>query len=151
MMKVISYKMACDPNRVDKSNYLTEVHVFDNVNTTLQIDYMNPTFIIGTDSDTMNTIKDSNYLYVERWKRYYYIDSYEFQTGGRLIIKCHIDVLYTYKNEILNTTCTVDRNEKKCNGYIIDTDFTKLAYKKYVTKKFPKGFDTESIILMTVG
>ena len=29
----------------------------------------------------------------------------------------------------------VDRNEKKCNGYIIDTEFTKLAYKQYVTKK----------------
>ena len=150
-MKVKSYIMSCDPKRVDKTNYLSDVHEFLNVQTNSPIDYLNPTFIIGTDPDTMEQIKSSNYLYVERWKRYYFIDDYIFETGSRLIIKCHCDVLYTFKDDILNTTCTVDRNEKKCNGYIIDTEFTKLAYKQYVTKKFPYGFDKESIILMTVG
>ena len=150
-MKVKSYIMSCDPKRVDKTNYLTDVHEFLNVQTNSPIDYMNPTFIIGTDPDTMEQIKKSNYLYVERWKRYYFIDDYTFETGSRLLIKCHCDVLNTFKDDILKTTCTVDRNEKKCNGYIIDTEFTKLAYKQYVTKKFPYGFDKESIILMTVG
>ena len=138
-MKVKSYIMACDPKRVDKTNYLTDVHEFLNVQTNSPIDYLNPTFIIGTDPDTMEQIRKSNYLYVERWKRYYFIDNYTFETGSRLLIKCYCDVLHTFKDDILNTTCTVDRNEKKCNGYIIDTEFTKLAYKQYVTKKIPYG------------
>lgn len=98
------YKQAATPNRIDKSGFLTEVGTIDNVVVKDTKNLMSPTFIMQYNS----TVYNSNYLFCTKTSRYYYITSIDSMTGGRLAINCTIDVLHTYRNEILSSIAWVD-------------------------------------------
>lgn len=107
-MKLTFFKQAATPNRVDKTGYLTEMGSIDNVVIKEPRNMTHPTFILATNPLVYN----SNYLFCSFTSRYYYIDSVDVLTGGRIAINCSIDVLYTYRNEILGSSAWVERSEK---------------------------------------
>lgn len=98
-MKLIFYKQAGEPNRIDKSRYLKEFGEMDNVVMTEDSDMITPSFVLNT----RELVYQSNYVYCDFTKRYYFIDNIIAMTGGRIKINCSCDVLYTYKNEILSS------------------------------------------------
>lgn len=106
-MELTFYKQAATPNRVDKSDYLTVVGTISNVVLKDDTNLMTPTFILKTSEVVYN----SNYVYCSFTHRYYYIDSIDALKGGRVAINCNIDVLYTYKNEILNSSAWIERSD----------------------------------------
>jgi hypothetical protein len=63
---------------------------------------------------------NANYVYVAEWQRYYYINNKTMIDGNRIQIDCHIDVLMSYKNEILNSDCIASRSASNTNPYIVD-------------------------------
>lgn len=101
------YKQSATPNRVDKSGYLTEIGTLSGVILKAETNLMRPTFILKTSPLVYN----SNYLYNSFTKRYYYIKEVTAMSGGRIAIDCEIDVLFTYKNEILNSSGWVVRSD----------------------------------------
>ena len=105
------YKQSATPNRVDKSGYLTEIGTLGGVIIKAETNLMRPTFILKTSPLVYN----SNYLYCSFTKRYYYIRTVTAMSGGRIAIDCDIDVLFTYKNEILNSSGWVVRSETAVN------------------------------------
>lgn len=107
-MELKFYKQAATPNRVDKSGYLTEIGTLSGVILKADTNLMRPTFILKTSPLVYN----SNYLYNTFTKRYYYIRTVTALSGGRIAIDCNIDVLFTYKNEILNSSGWVVRSDK---------------------------------------
>ena len=106
-MELKFYKQAATPNRVDKSSYLTEIGSLSGVILKADTNLMRPTFILKTSPLVYN----SNYLYNSFTKRYYYIKNVTAMSGGRISIDCEIDVLFTYKNEILNSSGWVVRSD----------------------------------------
>ena len=65
---------------------------------------------------------DCNYVKINDFgNRYYFIESVESIAGGHCLLRCHVDVLYTYKTNIKGLTCLVSRNEFKENPYLVDT------------------------------
>lgn len=106
-MELTFYKQAATPNRVDKSDYLTVVGTLSNVVLKDDTNLMSPTFILKTSEKVYN----SNYVYCSFTGRYYYIESIDALKGGRVAINCTIDVLYTYKNEILNSSAWIERSD----------------------------------------
>lgn len=66
------------------------------------------TFDFKDDSDITNpililqTYKTGNYCYIPDLKRYYYIDRIELMKGGYYKLYLEIDVLMSYKDEIIN-------------------------------------------------
>ena len=106
-MELTFYKQAATPNRVDKSDYLTIVGTVSNVILKDDTNLMSPTFILKTSEVVYN----SNYVYCSFTHRYYYIDNIDALSGGRLAIHCSIDVLYTYKDEILNSSAWIERSD----------------------------------------
>lgn len=106
-MELTFYKQAATPNRVDKSDYLTVVGTLSNVVLKEDTNLMSPTFILKTSEVVYN----SNYVYCSFTHRYYYIDNIDALSGGRLAIHCSIDVLYTYKDEILNSSAWIERSD----------------------------------------
>ena len=48
------------------------------------------------------TYKSGNYCYIPDLKRYYYIDKIELMNGGYYKLYLDIDVLMSYKEEIMN-------------------------------------------------
>lgn len=106
-MELTFYKQAATPNRVDKSDYLTLVGTLSNVVLKDDTNLMSPTFILKTSEIVYN----SNYVYCSFTHRYYYINNIDALSGGRLAIHCSIDVLYTYKDEILNSSAWIERSD----------------------------------------
>lgn len=65
---------------------------------------------------------DCNYVKINDFgNRYYFIESVESIAGGHCLLRCHVDVLYTYKTNIKGLTCLVSRNEFQENPYLVDT------------------------------
>ena len=50
----------------------------------------------------LQTYKTGNYCYIPDLKRYYYIDRIELMKGGFYRLYLEIDVLMSYKDEIIN-------------------------------------------------
>lgn len=118
-MKLTFYKYAGTPNRIDKSNYLTELGEVDGVVLKSTTDLMKPNFILLTNPVVYN----SNYFYCDITQRYYYINNITALEGNRINIDGKIDVLYTFKKEILESPAWV-----KVSGIPTD-DVDKLSVK----------------------
>ena len=63
-----------------------------------------------------------NYCYIEKFKRYYYITDIKLLTGGLYQLQLEVDVLMTYKNEIMTKPITTQKIVKIVN----DVDFNGL-------------------------
>lgn len=127
------YKQSATPYRVDKRGYLqhqgdiAKVVLKDNTN------LMTPTFILKTNGLVYN----SNYVYCDFTKRYYFINTVEALTGGRIAIHCKIDVLFTYREEIMASSAFVVRSnianvgsdyDMLHNDYPFQVDYDILGY-----------------------
>ena len=110
-------------------------------------DIISPTYNV----EFFNEIYNTNYLYDDTTKRYYYVNNIEMDSGGRVNLYCDVDVLMSFATEIKKVTATVDRNENTKNGYLVDSRYKTYAYEQIVAKRFPNAMNNDSIILMTIG
>lgn len=90
-----------------------------------------PVFMIGT-----NSITFTNYNYVKvtfdnNAIKYYFINSFELGTNQCWYIKCTMDVLATYKSDILSKQLYVLRSASNKNLNVVDTLYPTLS--KYYT------------------
>lgn len=93
------YKNSADPKRVDKTDYLTPVSSGDGIicQPTENCDILNPTFIL----DYSESYIGANYCYCALFGgRYYFINDMSIDIGKKIVIKCSVDVLHTYRNDI---------------------------------------------------
>lgn len=110
-------------------------------------DLLHPTFILSLDTDYMNF----NYIYVKDLHRYYFVDGLEL-SKNRAYITCSIDVLQTYKDEIMTRNVILDRSENKWNNYQKDEEQPRLVYDTLDVQYFNKGpFSNDTLILVTAG
>ena len=107
-----------------------------------------PAFIV----DMTEGLYQYNYCYVPYFSRYYYITDMIALDGERMMIKCHVDPLMSFKNQILNCTVNSRRNEGSYDMYLPDDRPVESRTIKY-SKKFAHSFEdfTPSYVLITVG
>lgn len=75
--------------------------------------------VIGLDLGLTTNPHAYNYAYIAAFGRYYYVSNWEY--SGRLWwASLAVDVLATYRAEILNTSCYVARSAAAYNGDIMD-------------------------------
>lgn len=118
-MTLTFYKQSATPNRIDKSQYLSEMGKVDNVKLIKTTNELTPDFVL----ETNNLVYNSNYFFCELTSRYYYMTGIDFATGGRIIVHSRVDVLMTFRNEILSSTSWVDRSD---NTTDIEDDYNFL-------------------------
>lgn len=83
-------------------------------------DMLNP--IILCKFDDPSSCADFNYLYVEAFKRYYYITGMRILRNRLIEISAHVDVLYTYREDILANKAIIDRTSNASdNGLMLTT------------------------------
>lgn len=82
--------------------------------------------------------------------RYYFITGKDWIRTGLLAISCHVDVLMTYRTDILNNAGIISRNSKLFNGYLPDNRQKLFAYDKIQIKAFPTN-NTDTNVLITMG
>ena len=77
----------------------TEIVRLENVTFLESTSIENPIFIIGGVTDIAEFC-GINYAYLPRLGRYYFVDDITMETGGRVALKCSVDVLKTFSPDI---------------------------------------------------
>lgn len=108
-MNITLYKTADPPNKINKS--LSAVKTLTG---TLRdsCSLMNPviTFPSSALEDKYN---DVNYMYIEAFGRYYFIDEITSIASKLIQVRGSIDPLYTYKSSILKANVILNRTSSK--------------------------------------
>lgn len=82
-----------------------------------QCNLHNPQFILEYDA----SIVDYNYAYVPEWNSYYFLGEPDVAPGGRMIISCRKDVLFSNAADIDELECNIVRQENLKNAYLSDS------------------------------
>lgn len=110
------YNNRTENNRIDKRNYLTSLI---NVSGVLrdECSIIKPVIEIDVDDDT---IFSANYVYIPKFKRYYYINNIESVVNGiwRIYLLC--DVLMSHREYIIKQNALISRQEFEYNLNLID-------------------------------
>lgn len=149
-MKIILYVVKDDPLVVNKK--LTQKMEFENCTLKHPFSYENPVVEI---SGVLNVrdIADYNYLHIPALHRYFFITSRQTSEGHIKTITGECDILYSVKDELLNTSQIVSRNENKKNLYLPDNKFNFLSKKQVEVKSFGINLiiPTDNFYLTTSG
>lgn len=94
----------------------------------------------------------ANYCYVDSLRRYYFIDDITLENGYGLL-KCTVDVLMTYAEQLKAQNVIVTRQEAHVDFYQNDERYRIEQRTAKRTIAFPNGFDfnTQEFILGVVG
>lgn len=114
-MTVTLYNNSSDPRVLHKA--LTKLGSDLSVQITDNCSVENPVFRLALSDDKIN----ANYLYVNKWKKFYYITSRDILNGKEIILNCHIDVLMSFQNAIEKTNIICERSSSNVNKFIPDT------------------------------
>lgn len=111
---VIFFTNKADKRVVNKSSYITRVDTLRG-NFRNEIDLSYPIFTVKLDY-----VPNFNYCYIDSFDKYYYITKIKNLYNNLYEITCEIDVLMTYKSQILKSTQYVSRQESTYNEFLID-------------------------------
>lgn len=103
-MKITFYQNSSTTNRVDKSSYLTEMITIDNV----KLKETESALTLGLELKYNSSVFNSNYFYCEQTGRYYFITDIKLGVGNKIYVVGSVDVLYTFKDSILNSSAIVE-------------------------------------------
>lgn len=109
-------------------------------------DIINPKVII-------NGFVEHNYCYIPQFKRYYYITNINIGVGGFYTIELKVDVLMSFKNDILNSSSYIEsRGNEIYTNSSIKNDLVLSQRTENITLEFPNGFlEYPKYILVTKG
>lgn len=118
-MTIYFTKYTGDNRNIDKWNYTsapaTARRTVDVYNTT---SLLAPQVVLDYDDDII--ANNYNYCYINKYNRYYYITDMAADNGKRIILTLAVDVLNTYKAEILNSPVNVIRSQSAGITYCKD-------------------------------
>lgn len=146
-MTIVLYNNTSEKNVLNKASHLTQVA---SLTGTLRsgTNLVDPEIIVE-----LATLPTFNYAYISEFNRYYFVKNITNVNNRLWSISLHCDVLYTYKDNILNLEAEVERNEfdydlllddpqrefeSKYDLEIIEAGNVELEF------DFPKYFDSTS-------
>lgn len=96
-------------------------------------------------------VKDANYLWLgEPFNRYYFITN-KTASQGKMYVKCDVDVLMSFADEIKGLQVIAERSSSNYNIMQIDSQIPIENFNDVATKEFNTGFGNESFILAVTG
>ena len=81
-------------------------------------------------------VYEYNYMYIQEFGRYYFIDDIVSVNNNLWEISAHVDVLETYKDAILSNQAVIRRQTNKFNTYLNDPEWKVYADENVVAYKF---------------
>lgn len=143
VMEIILYNNKSENNQINKvlSNSTTITGTLRD-----ETDYITPSILIATDPTNFN------YIYIENFKRYYFINRTETIRTGLWRISCNVDVLESFKDEILSLEVIIDKQETVGNQFKDDGSIVMENRRFNKTYNFSGGFnESGELILITAG
>lgn len=145
MITVKAFKYNSPNNFINKD--LIDVATFTG-NLRDEASVLDPVFEVETELD----LSQMNYIWIGELHRYYYVTNIVSVVTGLWRIYCHVDVLMTYKPQILGHEAVIARQEGLYNLYLNDgSTFVVTQRSKIVQKNFPQGFTGSSYVLLVCG
>lgn len=143
-MEIRLYNSSDETNKINKT-LLNEIVL----NGTLrdETSVLNPIILIEA-----NNLTQYNYCYIPLFKRYYFIKDITVVRNKLFRLFLDIDVLMSYKNDILNLDCIVNKQENNSTPYINDNSriYENRNFSSIINYK--NGFDDDgNFILLTAG
>lgn len=133
MFEIIFYKMTCERNRIDKTQFLTEAKTYSG---TLResSSIINPSITI---EEPTAALVGYNYCYIAAWNRYYFITDIVAVSNFLWEVSMRVDVLNTFKTEIKQQKGLIARSSLG-NKYLVDDKATFKA--EYTLNDMVGGF-----------
>lgn len=88
---------------------------------------------------TSNNVASYNYMYIQEFGRYYFINDIKSVNNNVWEISVHVDVLETYKTAILANDAVIKRQRSQYNLYLDDNEFKLLNKEQIQTLKFKQS------------
>lgn len=150
------YRTPSDERMINKT--LNDKFSFNKINLKEDCSITHPVFVLGktSSSESMDTVgwwRKFNYCYCANLERYYFIRNIVFQKTGLVELQCDVDPLMSFKDDILNSTQLVTRQENKQQRYIPDTSLPIHSQVKTEIRQFGEnvGGTTMTLLLQTSG
>lgn len=148
-MTIKTYRFLGDSRKIDKT--LTLVRTYSNADIVGDMSIQSP--IISLQLDSFTDVINFNYIYIPELRRYYYVENSTIREDGFVQIQCRVDVLKSFKTDILASTQYVDRQENKCSYQVPDNGYTIKSNRNLTIKNFgnPIIVPNDDFILTTFG
>lgn len=111
---------------------------------------VNPAIIV--DSPLAESfISKINYMYIEDFKRYYYVNEITTTQNHLWRIAAHVDVLMSFKDQIRANQGIISKQRDNWDLYLDDGTFRSDQDPLIQIRTFPAGFDTYEWVLAVAG
>lgn len=144
-MVVNFYKNSSPNNQITKSISASKPNV--NCNLKGECSILSPVLIVQDLG-----ITTCNYAQIQDFgERYYFITDMITLNESTLEVHLAVDVLMSFKTDILASRAIVARNQNMYNRYIPDPKYTVLSYERIQTKQFPNSFPNDGKFVLIVA
>lgn len=146
-MKLVLFNNQSDARVVDK-RILTRLTIKGTLKKATSI--TDPVIQISNIND-MDAVRGTNYMYIEEFNRYYYITSIVSVANNLWEIAGHVDVLMSFKDEILEQEAIILRNQYNYNTELYDGRIVTEQKRYYQYLAYPNKFDQLQMYLAIAG
>ena len=148
-MTIKTYRFLGDSRKVDKT--LHAVSTYSNAIIVGDMSIQNPTISLQLDSFT--DVINFNYIYIHELRRYYYVVDSTIREDGFVQLQCKVDVLKSFKTDILASTQYVERQQNKCTYQLPDNLYNIKSNRNLTIKNFGNEIivPNDDFILTTFG
>ena len=146
----MAFQVVLATNNSEPNRMMKDVTDILTVTGTLKADtsIIDPVILIECD---LTQVRNVNYMRITAFNRRYFVTNIRSMRNGLVEFSCHVDVLSTYANEILQNKGIVRKQENDWNLYLNDGTLRTYQYSKVVTKKFPNGFPVGVDLVMAIA
>ena len=95
----------------------------------------------------------ANYAYIADFGRYYYFREAPTIQGKTMVLHLHVDVLYTYRAQIMAASCIAERSSSNFDLMLPDSAYAEEAGYYYHSVSLPYSFrpDAGTYIISVTG
>ena len=144
-MEIDFYKNLSEKNKIGKK-LINKLSLNGNLREESSV--INPTILVEH-----SNLSVYNYAHIPNFNRYYFVSEITSVRNGlwRVSLKC--DVLESFKKDILNLNCIVDKQQNQSySNYIDDGSYINRADSFVEIANYQKGFNSNGeFILITAG
>ena len=144
-MQIKFYYNSSEKNKIGKS---ISRELTMNGNLRDECSVINPTILVEH-----SNLSSYNYVYIPEFKRYYFITEMTIVRNNLWRISLKVDVLESFKTDILNLNCIVDKQQNQSySNNIDDGSYINKADSFIEIANYQNGFNSSGeFILITAG
>ena len=143
-MQITLYQNSSEKEKIGKT-----LTIIDTLNGTLKenTSIINPEILIEYNNPTA-----FNYCYIDAFNRFYFVKDVTIIHNNIMRISLTVDVLESFKTQILTQNVIIDKNMSDYELYLPDENLLTLVKTKTDIINFPSGLlDSGEFILITAG